>query len=96
METSYDPHNSPPVLKLHGSYLQGMETYYTPLNVFVKPNSTDPTYKEWKHIGADLEINDDLKHGSYLQGMETALFLSQLQQTCLHGSYLQGMETSRG
>ncbi len=55
---------------MHGSYLQGMETWNLAQFTF-NLLGTDPTYKEWK----PLSIFDDsfkiILHGSYLQGMET-------------------------
>ena len=62
--------------------------------VVVKRNkSTDPTYKEWKHISLMLLIFSPPLHGSYLQGMETCNPAKEPYLDPKHGSYLQGMET---
>ena len=33
---------------MHGSYLQGMETYFVDEEDGGRHSGTDPTYKEWK------------------------------------------------
>ena len=67
--------------KKHGSYLQGMETKKS-ISIFIATSPcTDPTYKEWKLKGGEIEFLDDVESTdpTYKEWK-----LSQLQQTCFY------------
>ena len=64
-------------VELHGSYLQGMETFDA-IHNWHRFYSTDPTYKEWKPGLSTCGSLQSRWHGSYLQGMETRHHMSKI------------------